>query len=557
MMHRTVFIIFLSVLLLFGAFGTWLVIDNRTMPRVLHDSQSRAIGGPGADNPDFHPWVVFKNYTSSPSNPETGGFYFNSAEKAMYLYYDAAWNEIGNDAPTDATYITQTADDTLSAEQALSALATGLVKVTTGTGVLSTATAGSDYVATETDPNALLTAGTDNVKDTHIDWGSGASQVDMDDLSDGSTNAAVTLTQESNWDTAYGWGDHGEAGYESDTHASEHAVGGADTVFPADPNADKYLMWDDDPGQLSWEDAAGGGGISIGDSVGSGTSGSVLFVDASTQLAQDNANFFWDNTNKRLGINTNASPSNTLHARATIDGAAKFLFENLDGGAAETTQTAGIYFSLADGTTLRDAAAFLATKDNDYTSAAAADGGLLFQSTFNGALTDRFFINSDGKVNFINRFTGGSITSKAAVQIDSAYYSSTPFLTLRNNGDSTDFLSIDLNNGPYILYDDSDNLSFGVSSIYYANSGSATIRATLTAAGRWGIGVTDPDTLLDVNGAITYRELSADPSDPDEGSTVCWQSDGTGTGDDGDRVCKTTAGGSTKTWIDVDFSALP
>lgn len=40
-------------------------------------------------------------------------------------------------APTTATYITQTADGTLSNEQALSALATGLVKVTNGTGVLS------------------------------------------------------------------------------------------------------------------------------------------------------------------------------------------------------------------------------------------------------------------------------------------------------------------------------------------------------------------------------------------------------------------------------------
>ena len=41
-------------------------------------------------------------------------------------------------APTDATYITQTANGSLSAEQALSSLATGYVKNTTGTGVLST-----------------------------------------------------------------------------------------------------------------------------------------------------------------------------------------------------------------------------------------------------------------------------------------------------------------------------------------------------------------------------------------------------------------------------------
>lgn len=44
-------------------------------------------------------------------------------------------------APADATYITQTANGTLTNEQALSSLTTGLVKVTTGTGVLSTAVA--------------------------------------------------------------------------------------------------------------------------------------------------------------------------------------------------------------------------------------------------------------------------------------------------------------------------------------------------------------------------------------------------------------------------------
>ncbi len=48
----------------------------------------------------------------------------------------------GGGAPATATYITQTADGTLSAEQALSALATGIVKVTTTTGVLTTAVAG-------------------------------------------------------------------------------------------------------------------------------------------------------------------------------------------------------------------------------------------------------------------------------------------------------------------------------------------------------------------------------------------------------------------------------
>lgn len=48
-------------------------------------------------------------------------------------------------APSSATYITQTASGSLSAEQALGALATGILKSTTTTGVVSIAAAGTDY----------------------------------------------------------------------------------------------------------------------------------------------------------------------------------------------------------------------------------------------------------------------------------------------------------------------------------------------------------------------------------------------------------------------------
>ena len=50
---------------------------------------------------------------------------------------------IADRAPASATYITQTASDDLSAEQSLGSLATGILKNTTTTGVLSIAT-GSD-----------------------------------------------------------------------------------------------------------------------------------------------------------------------------------------------------------------------------------------------------------------------------------------------------------------------------------------------------------------------------------------------------------------------------
>ena len=48
-------------------------------------------------------------------------------------------------APTTATYITQTPDGTLTAEQALNQLNTGLLKNASGTGVLVIASGGVDF----------------------------------------------------------------------------------------------------------------------------------------------------------------------------------------------------------------------------------------------------------------------------------------------------------------------------------------------------------------------------------------------------------------------------
>lgn len=68
---------------------------------------------------------------------------------------DAAGDEVditiaatgSSGAPSAAKYIVQTGDAGLSNEQALDVLATGLVKNTTGTGVLSIAVANTDYAA--------------------------------------------------------------------------------------------------------------------------------------------------------------------------------------------------------------------------------------------------------------------------------------------------------------------------------------------------------------------------------------------------------------------------
>jgi len=73
-----------------------------------------------------------------------------------------------------------------------------------------------------------------------------------------------------------------------------------------------------------------GGGMAIGTTITSATAGSVLFAGAAGVLAQDNANFFWDDTNNRLGIGT-AAPTWALHVKAAGSGVAA--------GKLETTAT--------------------------------------------------------------------------------------------------------------------------------------------------------------------------------------------------------------------------
>lgn len=56
----------------------------------------------------------------------------------------------------------------------------------------------------------------------------------------------------------------------------------------------------------------------IGSRINGSTPGSLLFVDLNKKIAEDNANLFWDDINKRFGIGTN-SPSELLHIRSAGD----------------------------------------------------------------------------------------------------------------------------------------------------------------------------------------------------------------------------------------------
>lgn len=91
-------------------------------------------------------------------------------------------------------------------------------------------------------------------------------------------------------------------------------VGGQVRIRGGTPGVGKVLE-SDATGVGSWATPAAGGGMAIGDAVTGGTSGSVLFVDASGDLAQDNTGFFWDAVNGRLGINK-TSPGAMLYVES-------------------------------------------------------------------------------------------------------------------------------------------------------------------------------------------------------------------------------------------------
>lgn len=90
-----------------------------------------------------------------------------------------------------------------------------------------------------------------------------------------------------------------------------------------------------------------GASIAIGNTVTSGTTGSVLFINPTATLAQDNANFFWDATNHRLGIGTTIPTTsevitaNTGNIILTIgpyagSGGGEILFSSMNSGVGNS-----------------------------------------------------------------------------------------------------------------------------------------------------------------------------------------------------------------------------
>jgi hypothetical protein len=107
---------------------------------------------------------------------------------------------------TDETGTATTIDLSAYLDEDSRAIASGTLNSTTGVVTFTR----DDATTFTLDLSALLD---DTNLVTSVAGKSGVVTLDADDISDSATKGVPTLTKQTNWDSAYGWGDHGAAGY--------------------------------------------------------------------------------------------------------------------------------------------------------------------------------------------------------------------------------------------------------------------------------------------------------------------------------------------------------
>jgi len=286
----------------------------------------------------------------------------------------------------------------------------------------------------------------------------------------------------------------------------------------------------------------GGGSMAIGGAITSATAGSVLFAGVGGILQQDNANFFWDDTNNRLGIGT-VSPTNPLQVSSNaIADMLKLQCTNALGYSSlgffdnNNTQQGGFgYGNLA--TTILGRVVYFYSINRDFVF--STDSGVnkrmtIYQATGNVQIGN---VTSDAgykldvvgssrvqsiDVNGIGNFTDNinvtknfnGVTSLVLTNTTSAASTETNVTLYSNGGAFSVFGKRSSGSTTYKIIAAGDNVfyntingdisilnDFSTGKIKFAAGGSSTAQATLTAAGRLLIGTTTESTYnLDVNG---------------------------------------------------------
>lgn len=177
----------------------------------------------------------------------------------------------------------------------------------------------------------------------------------------------------------------------------------------------------------------------------SSTSGSVVFTDGSGLLAGDATNFFWDDTNDRLGVGT-ASPVSKLHISASPVASANYGTLSIGGGAFDGS-TSGFFSGSGSGTSIA-------------VNEVSGYAGKLFDLQVNGA--SMFSVSSNGLVlNNAGMYLGGNSIVYGSLEIAGPLLSINNNLTLLLGG----FKSFSTNNGIEM------GRSISTTSLFTASSG--------------------------------------------------------------------------------------
>jgi hypothetical protein len=286
--------------------------------------------------------------------------------------------------------------------------------------------------------------------------------------------------------------------------------------------------------------ASGGGGMAIGGSITSATAGSVLFAGASGILAQDNANFFWDNTNSRLGIGTTTpilkldviggSTDTTTVGGTTVEQISLFRPSNGTGGIRTGFNTANgdaYIWSANSGSNL-----YFGTRsapNNNINLAILSTGNIGIGTTTVGS---NLQINGNAAIGYSSSTaapTNGLAVAGASTFANNITLSasSTNALILQNSssGESPNVTFITPVNKYNIDANATGNLRFFREN---TDGTGGAVRMNLTDGGSLGIGTTTIGSTIQVNGnaAIGY---SASTAAPTNGLAVAGNIDITGT----------------------------
>ncbi len=218
------------------------------------------------------------------------------------------------------------------------------------------------------------------------------------------------------------------------------------------------------------------------------TAGSVLYAGASGLLSQDNANFFWDATNHRLGIGT-ASPSVLTHWLSTGTGTVRLESASANGGVFQFYGTSGAQKNWVVGANYNVSNAIEITPST-------ANGGSTFSSpALVATSTQTVGINGTPTTGQLDVFGSGSISARFRITgatggyVD--YYDSTNSAIRGTIGYGAANIT-----GASI----SDFGLWSVAALKFATGGSATNALTIDTSQRVGIGAAAVAAKLEVTG---------------------------------------------------------